>query len=129
MTTKHPFRVAVESRDLEALAATLAPDVVFYAPIRFTPFQGREQAAAALAFAAQAFGFKDTFRYVDELRTDKTVALVFQAQLGESFLEGVDYLQLDEEGLVSELRIPMRPLSAMQEYVEYVRQAREAPAR
>jgi hypothetical protein len=30
---------------------------------------------------------------------------------------------------VSELRISMRPLSAMQEYVEYVRQAREAPAR
>jgi hypothetical protein len=43
----------------------------------------------------------NTFRYVDELRSDTSVALVLQAQLGESFLEGVDYLKLDDQGRVS----------------------------
>jgi hypothetical protein len=121
MHEKHPFRIAVESRDLDAVGTTLAPDVVFHAPVRFTPFEGREQTLAALAFAADAFGFKDTFRYVDELRSDTAVALVFQAQLGDNFLEGVDYLELDEQGRVRELRISMRPLSAMQQYLDFVR--------
>jgi hypothetical protein len=122
MTDKHPFRVAVENRDLEALAAALSEDVVFHAPVRFTPFVGREQTVAALSLAAQAFAFQDTFRYVDELRGEKTVALVFQAKLGDSLLEGVDYLTLDDAGLVRELRISMRPLSAMQQYLDFARE-------
>lgn len=128
MADKHPFRLAVEARDLDALAASLAPDVVFHAPIRFKPFRGRDEAIGALSFAGAAFGFSDDFEYVNELSGDGVTALYFQTKLDGSFLEGVDYLILDEAGLVRELRIMMRPLSAMQRYVDFIRERIAADA-
>ncbi|MCS7477677.1 nuclear transport factor 2 family protein [Umezawaea endophytica] len=117
---KHRFRVAVETRDMDALVASLAPDVVFYPPIRDAPLRGREAAVAGLRFAAKAFAFTDRFRYVDELAGASSVALVFETEIDGQFLEGVDYLVLDEDGLVRELRISMRPVSAAQKYLDFV---------
>ena len=38
----HPFRAAVEARDVEAMTATLAPDCQLFSPVAFKPFDGRE---------------------------------------------------------------------------------------
>ena len=122
-TTKHPFRVAVEAKDLEALAASLASDVVFYTPIFHKPLRGRDQAATGLRFATTAFAFTDNFRYIDELTGETTVALMFETEIDGHFLEGVDYLVLDDAGLVGELRISMRPMTAVEKYREFVNDA------
>lgn len=121
MADNHPFRAAIEAKDLEALAATLAPDVVFHTPLRFEPLEGRAQAVAGLSLAASAFAFKEGFRYVAEHHSGDAVALFFQADFDGRFLEGVDYLKIDDQGLVSELRIMMRPLSTLQQFAQYVR--------
>jgi hypothetical protein len=118
--TSHPFRIGVENRDMAAIEASLAPDVTFFAPILSAPFEGRERTMWALSFAAAAFSFTDSFRYVDELVSDRAVALVFRTQLDGDFLEGVDYLKLDDAGLIRELRISMRPISTVQKYVDFV---------
>ena len=34
----HPFRTAVEARDLDSMVALLAPDVRLHSPVAFTPF-------------------------------------------------------------------------------------------
>jgi ketosteroid isomerase-like protein len=44
----HPFRVAVEARDIDAALALLAEDVVFRSPVVFAPYQGREAVAPIL---------------------------------------------------------------------------------
>jgi ketosteroid isomerase-like protein len=114
---RHPFQFAVEAKDLDALAATLREDVVFHTPLRFQPFQGRDQALGAMTLAAQAFAFQPGFRYTNTFREGSTLALFFEAQLGGKTLEGVDLLVVDDQDKVAELRVMMRPFGALRELV------------
>ncbi len=47
-----------------------------------------------------------------------TVVLRFKARVGDRELEGIDFLELDEQGLVSELTVFMRPMSALTAFNE-----------
>jgi hypothetical protein len=115
--TRVAFRDAVEARDVEAVRASLAPGVHFYAPLRYRPFVGRDEVAAVLSIPASVFAFSDTFRYTRTLTgPDRWYGLFFEAQVGDRFLEGVDYLRLDADGLVDELRVMMRPLAQIQTF-------------
>ena len=56
--------------------------------------------------------FED-FRYVERFDRGDAAILVFKARVGERELDGVDILSFDEGGLVRELTVMVRPLSAM----------------
>ncbi|GAA2843793.1 nuclear transport factor 2 family protein [Crossiella cryophila] len=105
------FRAAVEARDPEALAATLADNVVFTSPVAFRPYEGKPITAAILRGVLRTF---EDFRYVREIGGDRDHALVFQARIGETQVEGCDFLHLDENGLIDRLTVMVRPLSAAQ---------------
>jgi hypothetical protein len=115
MPEPHPFRRAAEAKDLELLAATLREDVVLHSPILFRGFEGREIVAAVLTQVIQVL---ENFRYTDELVEGKTVALRFKANVGDRELEGIDFLELDDDGRVAELTVFMRPLSALTRFNE-----------
>ncbi|HEX6688002.1 MAG TPA: nuclear transport factor 2 family protein [Solirubrobacterales bacterium] len=115
MGAPHSFRLAVEAKDLEAMTATLREDVVLHSPILFRGFEGREIVVQVLTHVAATL---EDFRYSDELSGDGTVVLRFKARVGERELEGIDFLELDEEGLVRELTVFMRPLSAITAFNE-----------
>jgi SnoaL-like protein len=107
----HAFRAAVEAHDLDALAETLAPDVVLHSPVTYRPYAGRETVVALLRLIAAAF---EDFRYTDEFQNaDGVHALVFRARVGDRELEGVDLLRLDADGLVADLTAIVRPLSGL----------------
>src|SRR5581483_11665977 len=55
LASSHPFRAAAEAGDIEALVATLAPDVVLHSPVTFHPYLGRETVGGVLGFVSQAF--------------------------------------------------------------------------
>ena len=87
----HPFRAAVEARDIDAALALLAEDVVFRSPVVFAPYQGREAVAPILrAFSRVA----EDFRYVREIGSPGAPdhVLLFQARVGSRELEGSDFL-------------------------------------
>ena len=44
--------------------------------------------------------------------------LRFKARVGDRELEGIDFLELDEEGRVKELTVFMRPMSALTAFNE-----------
>jgi hypothetical protein len=115
MSSETAFRTAVESKDMEAVAATLAEDVVFHSPVLFRPFEGREIAIAVLSAVAELM---EDFSYTRELTGDGEAALFFKARVGSRELEGVDLLELDEDGLVKGLTVFMRPLSAVTAFSE-----------
>ncbi len=115
MTAPHPFRLAVEAKDLEAAKATLREDVVLHSPILFRGFEGREIVMHVLTNVAATL---EDFRYLDELADESTVVLRFKARVGDKELEGIDFLELDEQGLVKELTVFMRPLSAINAFNE-----------
>jgi hypothetical protein len=107
------FRGAVEARDTEAMAAALADDVVFHSPVAFRPYAGKPMVAAILRGVLRVF---EDFRYVRELGGDggRDHALVFTTRIGDVAVEGCDFLHLDENGLIDEFTVMVRPLSAAQ---------------
>jgi SnoaL-like domain len=115
MAAPHPFRLAVEAKDLDAAIATLREDVVLHSPILFRGFQGREIVAQVLTHVAATL---EDFRYTDELAEQGTVVLRFKAKVGDRELEGIDFLELDEQDLVKELTVFMRPMSALTAFNE-----------
>jgi len=106
----HPFRTAVEARDLQALSATLAEQVVFSSPVAFQPFRGRADVTEVLGNVMEVF---EDFSYSDELTGEGSHALVFTATVGGRTVQGLDYLRFDDDGLVSELVVMVRPLSGV----------------
>jgi hypothetical protein len=111
----HPFRRAAETKDLELMREALAEDVVLHSPILFRGFEGREIVIQVLTHVAATL---EDFRYVDELADERTVVLRFKARVGDRELEGIDFLELDEQGLVKELTVFMRPMSALTAFNE-----------
>jgi hypothetical protein len=105
----HPFRQAVEARDLDAFPGLLAEDVTFLSPVAFQPYQGRELVAAILRGAARAF---EDFHYVREIADGREHALMFKARVGDREVHGCDFLHHDDDGLISEFCVMVRPLSA-----------------
>ena len=106
----HPFRAAVEARDLDAVDALLADDVVFRSPVVFKPYTGRAAVRAILAAVVEVF---EDFSYTREIGAAdaRDHALVFQARVGDKQVEGCDFLHVDENGLIDEFVVMVRPLS------------------
>jgi SnoaL-like domain len=102
------FREAVESHDVAAMAAALDPEVRFLSPVVFRPYEGREAVMQLLALVTEVF---EDFRYIDELHGQDTTCLVFAARVGDRELEGMDHLRHGPDGLVTELRVMVRPYS------------------
>ncbi|WP_086846407.1 nuclear transport factor 2 family protein [Amycolatopsis kentuckyensis] len=111
------FRKAVEARDPDAMAATLAENVVFRSPVAFKPYPGKAITAAILRGVLRVF---EDFRYVRELTggEGRDHALVFEARIGDVRVEGCDFLHLDDDGLIDEFTVMVRPLSAAQALAE-----------
>ncbi|MEV6711089.1 nuclear transport factor 2 family protein [Lentzea sp. NPDC051208] len=105
------FRKAVEARDTEAMAACLADNVVFTSPVAFTPYPGKPITAAILRAVLRVF---ENFRYEREIIDGPNHALVFRTEVGGKEIQGCDFLHLDENGLIDEFTVMVRPLSGAQ---------------
>jgi hypothetical protein len=115
MAEPHPFRLAAEAKDFDLLIETLREDVELHSPILFRGFEGREIVGQVLTHVAATL---EDLTYVDELTEGDTVALRFKAQVGDRELEGIDFLELDEDGRIAVLTVFMRPMSALTAFNE-----------
>ncbi|MEN3318729.1 MAG: hypothetical protein V7643_2130, partial [Mycobacterium sp.] len=111
----HPFRRAIEARDLDAAMALMRDDVVFRSPAVFTPYHGRDALRWILEAVLAVF---EDFRYVREIGADIGVgardhALVFEARVRDKQIEGCDFIQLDDDGAISAFTVMVRPMSGM----------------
>jgi limonene-1,2-epoxide hydrolase len=106
----HPFRRAIETRDLDAAVALLREDVVFRSPVVFSPYHGREALRVILQAVMAVF---EDFHYVREIGADdaRDHALVFEARVGDKQIEGCDFIQLDEDGAIRSFTVMVRPMS------------------
>jgi hypothetical protein len=116
MPEPHAFRVAAETKDLDLMRETLAEDIVLHSPILFKGFEGRDTAMFVLSNVIEVF---EDFRYLDEVHGDSTVVLRFAAKVDGKFeIEGIDYLTLGADGLVTDLTVFLRPLKAVNAFNE-----------
>jgi hypothetical protein len=109
------FRAAVEAGDLGAAHDLFAQDIVFHSPITFHPFIGRETVTRLLGLVEQTF---EDFRYTDELQADGAHALIFRASVEGRELEGVDLLRFDEDGMIADFTVMLRPLSGLMPFAQ-----------
>lgn len=108
---RSPFRAAVESKDFGQVEAALAPDVHFRSPVVFAPYDGRQAVAALLRVVGNVLA--PALRYQWQVREGDREVLCFTSRVGDREVEGVDLLRYDDEGLVAELVVMMRPASAL----------------
>ena len=107
------------------LDAVLHPDCVFLSPIVYTPQQGREitkmylmAAGATLADidpngSASTANGSSKFRYIKEIRQGHHAMLEFETEVEGKYANGVDILTCDDEGMITEFKVMMRPLQAI----------------
>jgi hypothetical protein len=108
MTT---FRDAVDARDLGALEAMLADDVVFRSPVAFTPYPGKAITLAILRAVMQVF---EGFHYVRDIRDPNGIdhVYVFEATVDGLAITGCDVLRYNDQGQIADLMVMVRPLRA-----------------
>lgn len=111
MSDHSAFRTAVENKDFAALEATLSPDVVFRSPVVFAPYEGREAVAGLLRVVGQVLAPQLSYRW--QVREGNRETLCFRSVVSEREVEGVDLIRYGDDGLVAELVVMMRPLSAL----------------
>ena len=111
MTVAHPFGVAVLADDFDGALATLADDIVFRSPAVYKPYEGKAQVEQVLRLVATVF---EDFRYVAEWRDDRTTILLFEANVGDRELQGIDILEENDDGLIERFTVMIRPLSGLQ---------------
>ena len=69
-----------------------------------------------LQAAERVLGIGGSFRYVHQLEDphDRVAVLEFVTEVDGKQVEGIDKLTFDEEGRIAELKVMLRPASAVQ---------------
>ena len=105
-----PFKEAVEARDWDAAMDCLAPDVTFNSPVAHKPFEGKDAVSGVLRAVSETF---EDFEYTDEFQTGDSHALVFRARVGDKQLQGLDLLRMNDDGLIEDFTVMVRPASGL----------------
>jgi len=103
----------MERHDSGALPALLHDDVVFRSPVVFTPQRGKPITLAYLTAAGETLG-GDTFRYVRVFDCSDRAVLEFECEMDGKYVNGIDMLEWDENGLITDFKVLVRPLQAVQ---------------
>ncbi len=111
--------------DPALLAALLAEDAVFHSPVVHTPQIGKPIAMAYLVAASHVLG-NETFRYVRELVDGNEMMLEFVTELDGITINGVDIIRWNEEGTISDFKVMVRPLKAINKVWEMMAAQLEA---
>ncbi len=102
----------VRTRDASGLGELLDEDVVFYSPVVHTPQLGKAITTLYLTAAVKVFG-NDSFRYVREIVGDTDAVLEFETEIEGILINGVDMIVWNDEGKITEFKVMIRPLKAM----------------
>ncbi|MBN8944263.1 MAG: nuclear transport factor 2 family protein [Rhizobiales bacterium] len=102
----------VAARDPKGLDALLAEDVVFLSPVVHTPQAGKRVTAGYLTAALHVLN-NDRFRYLGEWYGETSAVLEFETVVDDIVINGVDMIAWNEAGLITEFKVMVRPLKAI----------------
>ncbi len=103
----------IEHKDLSALPDIIHPDAIFRSPMAHTPYASRQAVVLILSTVIQVF---ENFVYHRELASEDglNVVLEFSAEVGDKKLKGIDLIRFDEDGLIVDFEVMIRPFSGLQ---------------
>ena len=102
----------LETKDVAALNDILHEDVVFHSPVVHTPQEGKQITTLYLAAAFNTLN-GDDFKYLREVIGERDAVLEFQTVIDGITLNGVDMIRCDENGLITDFKVMVRPLKAV----------------
>lgn len=102
----------IKSGDMAGLDEMLADDAIFHSPIVFSPQEGKVMTALYLSAASQVLG-GETFHYVREVLDGNSAILEFEVEVDGVYVNGVDMIQINDEGKIDEFKVMLRPLKAI----------------
>lgn len=103
----------VATHDLAGIPSLLADEVVFHSPLVHTPQEGKKLTTKYLQAAFLVLGTSN-FRYLREVVGERDAVLEFVAEVDGITVNGVDLIRFDEAGLITDFKVMVRPLQAIQ---------------
>lgn len=130
-TTRGPIEGCISrwhqhmDRTLEGgLDAMLHPDVVFLSPIVFTPQRGIDITKAYLNAAGGTLNGEPSpgstpgeieggFTYTKQILDGHHAVLEFETSIEGKYVNGIDLITCDDDGMITEFKVMIRPLQAI----------------
>ncbi len=117
MSTAHPglarWHAYMHSGgDPALLSDLLADDVVFHSPVVHTPQAGKAKVMAYLGAASQTLG-NASFRYARELVDGDHGCLEFTTEMDGILVNGIDLITWNSDGKITDFKVMVRPLKAV----------------
>lgn len=106
------WHALLATRDIRGLDALLASNVVFHSPVVFKPQAGKPVTTLYLGAAMHVF-YNDTFHYVREVVANRHAVLEFEVSIDGIIVNGVDMLTWNAEGRITDFKVMIRPLKAI----------------
>jgi hypothetical protein len=101
---------AMTARDHDALMALYADGITFHSPVTAVEFRGKDEVGTLMAHVIVAFErWERTFVLADE----RQAVFGVRGRIGRRDVELAEYIRLDPDGRVSEIRIHGRPLAGV----------------
>ncbi|WP_395647976.1 nuclear transport factor 2 family protein [Terricaulis sp.] len=107
------WHAMVASKDLGGLNAIIHPDATFRSPMAFKPYKSAQAVALLLRTVLTVF---EDFAYHRQLVSADglSVVLEFSARVGDKSLKGIDLIQFDADGLITDFEVMVRPFNGLQ---------------
>jgi hypothetical protein len=129
--------------DRDALDRVLADDAVLHSPVLFRPQAGKETVKLYLTGATMTFGggsgstagathrhpdgseWDGRFRYIREVVGERDAVLEFETTMRGAYVNGVDMIRCNDEGLITDFKVLVRPQKAVEAVRELMMAALE----
>ncbi len=119
--------------DRDALSNVLADEVVLHSPVLFAPVHGKDLVSTYLTGAAMTFveaaesartparspqatsggDWDGRFRYVRAVVGERDAVLEFETTMAGKYVNGVDMITCDDDGLIVDFKVMVRPAKAV----------------
>jgi SnoaL-like domain len=110
------WHAIAEASDPAGLTDLLADDVVFRSPAVHKPQEGKEVTTAYLSAAVVVLG--PTLVYKRQWYGETNAVLEFEAELDGLTVHGIDMLQWDDDGKLTEFTVMVRPFKGLNKLIE-----------
>jgi len=102
----------IHSGNPEGLNDILDDDVVFHSPVLHTPQVGKPLVKMYLTAAFHVL-LPNDFKYLREVFDGNQAVLEFQAEIDGLIVNGVDMIEFNDQGQITDFKVMLRPLKAL----------------
>ena len=102
----------IKTGDPEQLNDLLADEVVFHSPVMHKPQAGKPLVKMYLTAAFHVL-LPNQFKYLRQVLDGNQAVLEFQAEIDGLMINGVDMIECNDIGQITDFKVMLRPLKAL----------------